>query len=168
MARQRPHKAGSTATAPDDKRPDESQRQEQAARLEQRLNDPEWRPLAEHVRKKLGDQFTLHWAELRYLAHGTNNPCPLPFSLRFTVPQLLAVLSRHSPKLARRLLDAVLDNRHEKRKRPTAERNATWKRWHDESGIGPAEIARRWKRETGELVEANAVKQALRRTGRSG
>jgi hypothetical protein len=163
----RQRRSDSTAPAPEEKKPDDSQQEEQAARLEQRRCDQEWRLLAEYIQKKLGEQFALHWGELHYLTHGTWNPCPLPYWVMFTVPQLLAALSRNSPKEARRLLDVVLDNRHEKRQRPTAERNATWKRWHDEDGLGPTAIARRWKEETGECVEPNAVKQALRRTGRS-
>src|SRR5712692_9323745 len=104
-------KHGSTAPAPDEERPDERQRQEHAARLEQRLNDPEWRPLAEQIRKKLGDQFTLDLDEVFYLVHGTAGrprfPWPVPWTC--TVSQLLAVLSRHGPKVARRLLDTVLE-----------------------------------------------------------
>ena len=56
----------------------------------------------------------------------------------------------------------------EKRERPTAGRNATWKRWHEEEGLGPTKIARRWKKKTNEAVEPNTVKQALWRTGRPG
>ena len=49
---------------------DERRRQEEAARLEQRLHDPEWQPLASHIRKKLGAEFTLDYDELLYLVHG--------------------------------------------------------------------------------------------------
>jgi hypothetical protein len=99
--------------------------------------------------------------------HGTVNPCPLPFPVHLTLAQLLAVVSRHGPKVARTLLDDVLNGRREKRQRPTAERNAIWKRWHEEEGLGPAAIASRWEEETGDVVEPNAVKQALHRTRRS-
>jgi hypothetical protein len=154
---------------PVEKRPEERRRQEQAARLEQRLNDPDWRPLVEYVRRQLGDQFTLDAEELLYLVHGRKGlRLPIPMPQRCNVAELLAVLSRYSPKLARRLLDEMLDGRREKRKRPTAERNTLWKRWHDEDNMGPTEIARRWKTETGQVVAPNAVKQALRRTARSG
>jgi hypothetical protein len=163
----RQRKSGSTPPAPEEQKPDDSRQQEHAARLEQRLHDPEWRPLAEYIRKKLGEQITLHWGEVHHLIYGTWNPFAPPYRVTFTVPALLAVLSRHSPKGARWLLDDVLENRHEKRQRPTAERNAIWKRWHDEDGLGPTRIARRWKQETRKCVTPNAVKQALRRTGRS-
>ena len=144
---------------------DEKQRQEDAARLEQRLNDPEWQPLAAYIRKKLGEEFTLEIDELLFLVHGATQtlrvswPWPWPGS----VARLLAVLSRHSPKGARRLLDTMLAGRREKRKRPTAERNAIWKRWQDEEKLGPAAIAQRWWEETHQRVEPNTVKQALRR-----
>jgi hypothetical protein len=114
MARQLPRKPASTAPVPVDKKPDDGHQQEQTSRLEQRLNDPEWRPLAELVRKKLGEQFSLHWGEVHFLNYGTRNPCPLPYWVTFTVPQLLAVLSRHGPEVARLLLDEVLDDRHAK------------------------------------------------------
>jgi hypothetical protein len=154
--------------APEEKQADASQRQAQDAQLEQRVNDPEWRPLAEHVQKKLGEQFTFHWGEVHHLIYGTWNPCPLPFLVTYTVPELLAVLSRCGPRGARRRLDEVLEGRREKRRRPTAERNATWQRWHEEEGIGSVKIARRWKEETGEVVEHNTVKQAIRRSSRTG
>jgi hypothetical protein len=138
----------------DEKKPDEKQRQEQAAQLEQRLNDPEWRPLAEYIRKKLGDQFMLDPNELLCLVHGSTRrpwfPWPAPYLC--AIPKLLAVLSRHGPKVGRLSLDEVLDGRREKRKRPTAERNAIWKRWHDEDKIGPVKISRRWQEQTGEIV----------------
>jgi hypothetical protein len=161
MARQRPRKAGPAAA--EEQKPDDSQRQEQAARLERRPNDPEWRPLAEYIRKHLGDQFTLHFGELTYLIHGTKNPVPLPYVLTLAVPQLLEAMSLAGPKVARRRLDAVLAGRREKRERPTAERNATWMRWHDEDEIGPTAIARRWNKENDDAVEPNTVKMALRR-----
>jgi hypothetical protein len=106
----------------------------------------------------------LHFGEVYYLIHGWEHTLPLPVSVQLTVPKLLAVVHRHGPKVARTLLDDVLDDRREKRKRPAAERNATWKRWHEEDNIGPTKIARRWREQTGEEVEPNTVKQALRRT----
>lgn len=68
--------------------------------------------------------------------------------------------------------DPELDNRisvgrREKRKRPTAERNATWKRWHDEEKMGPTEISKRWREQAHIKVPPNTVKQALRRTSHS-
>jgi hypothetical protein len=157
--------ATSSAPKPDAEVPDNRRRQEEAARMEQRLSDPAWRPLAQYVRKKLGDQFTLSLADVYYLVHGRKDPWPMTGGLQFTVAEFLAMMSRCSPKTARRLLDALLDSQREKRARPTAERNARWKRWHDD-GMGPTAIAKRWRQETGEVVEPNAVKQALQRTGR--
>jgi hypothetical protein len=110
----RERRFNATAAAPVEKKPDDSPQQEQAVCLEQQGYDPEWQPLAKHIRKKLGDQFSFHWGEVHFLIHGTRNPCPLPYLVSFTVPQLLAVLSRHSPKGARWLLDVVLGDRHEK------------------------------------------------------
>jgi hypothetical protein len=144
----------------------ERRRQEEAARLEQRLNDPEWQPLATYIRKKLGEEFTLDYDELLYLVHGAARTQPVgwPGAWPGNVARLLAVLSnRYTPKGARRLLDAMLAGRREQRKRPTAERNAIWKRWHDEDKLGPAAIAQRWWEERHQRVTANAVKQALRR-----
>src|SRR5215472_18621307 len=48
----------------------DQRRQEHAALLEQRANDPEWQPLAEHIRKKLGEEFTLSYDELFFLVKG--------------------------------------------------------------------------------------------------
>jgi hypothetical protein len=167
MARHRKN-VGSAASAREGKRPDKQPTREHAERLEQRLTDPEWRLLGEYIRKQLGNQATLDTEELLYLVHGRNGMrLPWPMPRRCSVAQLLAVLSRHGPQVARRLLDEMLDARREKRKRPTADRNKLWKRWHDEDKIGPTEIAKRWKAETGQVVEPNAVKQALRRTDRS-
>jgi hypothetical protein len=152
-----------SAPAPEAALSDDQHRQEEAARMAQRLNDPEWRPLAEYVRKKLGDQFALHAGEVYYLVFGRKDPCPLQASLDFTVATFLAMMSRYGPTAARRLLDAMLGSRREKRARPTDKRNETWRRWHEEQGMGPTAIARRWNEEAGDAVEPNAVKQALRR-----
>jgi len=162
MARQR--KYGSRAPAPDEKKPDD--KQAQGALLDQRLNDPEWRPLAEHIRKNLGDQFTLEVDEVLCLGHGTfRRPrFPWPMSYPCTVSKLLAILSRHGPKVGRLLVDDLMGDRREKRNRPTAERNAIWKRWHEEDKLGPTKISQRWWKETHQKASPNTVKQALRRT----
>jgi hypothetical protein len=164
-------KFGSWPPTPEEQKPDDSLQRKHATRIEklfnELFNDPEWQPLAEYIRKKFGEPITLHWGQVRRLIHCSLTGRLPPNLVTITIPELLALLSLWSPKRARLLLDDVLDNRHEKRQRPTAERNAIWKRWHDEDGIGPTAIARRWKEETGECVEPNAVKQALRRTGRS-
>jgi hypothetical protein len=145
----------------------ERQRQEHAARMERRLNDPEWRPLVEYVRKKLGDCFELHWEEVHYLVHGNVNPSPLPYTVRFTLATVLQVLSPLSPRLARRRLDDVLNGRKEKRERPTAERAKRFTAWAEE-GKGPSEIARLWKRETGQVLRPETVRVYLYRLKHKG
>ena len=168
MSRHRKH--GSSELAFDENKSDDHKPQEQVACLEQRLNDPEWQPLAKHIRKKLGEEFTLDVNDLLCLVHGSTRRPRFPWPMRYscTTAKLLAALSPHGPELGRQLLDEVLDDQREKRKRPTAERNATWKNWQVEEKMGPTEIARRWRELTREIVEPNAIKQALRRTRYTG
>jgi hypothetical protein len=144
----------------------DNRRQEHAVLLEQRVNDPEWQPLAKYIRKKLGEEFTLNYDELLFLVKGAHRTPRVmwPGEWPGTVARLLAVLSRRSPKWGRQLLDAMLAGRREQRKKPTEERNALWKRWQEEEQLGPKEIADRWWEQTHEKVTAGAVKQALRRT----
>ena len=160
----------SGAPLSDENRSIDQKRHEQDAVLEQRLSDPEWQPLAKHIRKRLGEEFTLDINGLLCLAHGSTRRPRFPWPMRYscTTAKLLAVLSPYGPELGRQLLDEVLDDQREKRMRPTAERNATWKKWQVEEKMGPAEIARRWRDQTGKKVAPNTVKQALRRTRYTG
>jgi hypothetical protein len=139
------------------------QREEHAARMEQRLSHPEWQPLAKYIRARLGEEFTLSYDELLFLVKGAHRTPRIiwPGEWPGTVARLLAVLSRYSPKGARQFLERMLAERREQRKRPTADRNAIWKRWHDEDKLEPKEIAERWWKERHDKVTANAVKQAL-------